>query len=223
MFEWDLKKRVIAGILACGIVSGGIYFSKIYQPSYKTDEIYSSALDDFVNGDYQNAYYLFSKITIFSPLKPVAVYHRAECARMLNDDKSEIRQYEILFNNYPKHQLSIRSRYLAAQKLIKDKPKVAKKYFEYIIHNAPDTDYAIASEYYLGCTKSGEVIYWQIDSANRIRTGKIMQYDPTTGGRLKKTSGAKRAEEEGKAREKERGKGKAGKKNRTDCQITKAP
>ena len=150
MFEWDLKKRVIAGILACGIVSGGIYFSKIYQPSYKTDEIYSSALDDFVNGDYQNAYYLFSKITIFSPLKPVAVYHRAECARMLNDDKSEIRQYEILFNNYPKHQLSIRSRYLAAQKLIKDKPKVAKKYFEYIIHNAPDTDYAIASEYYLG-------------------------------------------------------------------------
>ena len=48
----------------------------------------------------------------------------------------------------------------------------------------------LMSEYYLGCTKSGEVIYWQIDSANRIRTGKIMQYDPITGKRLKKTSGA---------------------------------
>ena len=150
MFEWDLKKRVIAGTLAFSIIFVGVYILNIYQPSYKTDEIYSAALEDLSNGNYQNAYYLFSKVTMFSPLKPIAVYHRAECAKMLNDDESEIRQYEILFNNYPKHSLSIRSRYLAAQKLVKIKPKVAKKYFEYIIDHAADTDYAIASEYYLG-------------------------------------------------------------------------
>ena len=150
MFEWDLKKRVIAGILICGIVSGGIYFTKIYQPSSKTDEIYTSALADFEKGDYQNAYYLFSKVSLFSNLKPVAIYHRAECARMLGDDKSEIKQYQLLFNNYPEHKLSIRARYLAGQKLLKDRPELAKKYFEKIIHNAPDTDYAIAADYYLG-------------------------------------------------------------------------
>ena len=149
MFEWDVKKRVIAAALAGIIVLSGVY-AKFYQPSSKTDEIYSAALQDYASGDYQNAYYLFSKISMFSNLKPVAIYHRAECAKMLGDDRSEIKQYQILFNNYPGHKLSIRSRYLAGQKLVKDKPQVAKKYFEYIIANAPDTDYAIASEFYLG-------------------------------------------------------------------------
>ena len=150
MFEWDLRKKVIASAIAFGVLSTGVFFALVYQSPAKTDEIYSAALKDFENGDYQNSYYLFSKIGLFSKLKPVAIYHRAECARMLDDDKSELKQYQLLFNNYPKHKLSIRSRYLAGQKLIKERPQLAKKYFEYIIHNAPKTDYAIASDYYLG-------------------------------------------------------------------------
>ena len=116
----------------------------------KTNEIYKTALDDLKKGEYQNAYYLFSKISLTSNLKPIAIYHRAECAKMIGDNKSELRQYEILFNNYPKHKLSLKSRYLAAQKLIETKPEIAKRYFEYIIKNAQNTDYAIASEYFLG-------------------------------------------------------------------------
>ena len=151
MFEWDLKKKVIAGALSIGIIfSTGFYFGAIYQPASKTDKIYKSALENFNKGDYQNAYYLFSRITMFSNLKPIAIYHRAECAKMLGDDKSELKQYEILFNNYPKHVLSTKARYLAGQMLYKEKPQIAEKYFEYIINNAPNTDYAIASEYYLG-------------------------------------------------------------------------
>lgn len=151
MFEWDLRNKVIAGSIAAIILlSVGLYFGKIYQSPAKTDKIYSEALTDFKNGKYQNAYYLFSRITLFSNLKPIAIYHQAECAKMLNDDKSELKQYQFLFNNYPKHKLSIRSKYLAGQKLLNEKPQLAKKYFESIIHNAPDTDYAIASEYYLG-------------------------------------------------------------------------
>ena len=145
-----MKKRVMAGVIAGIIlVSAGI-FASVYQPAEKTDEIYKAAMQDFKDGNYQNAYYLFSKITLFSNLKPVAIYHRGECAKMLGDDKSELKQYQLLFNNYPKHKLSLRTRYLAGQKLVKDRPQLAKKYFEYIIHNAPDSDYAIASEYYLG-------------------------------------------------------------------------
>ena len=37
-------------------------------------------------------------------------------------------------------------------------------------------------------TKDGSVIYWYIDKENRIRSGKIMQYDPQTGKRIKNTS-----------------------------------
>lgn len=150
MFDWDYKNKILVGTIVGIVTFLIVIFACVYQPQEKTDKIYTSALEDFKSGDYQNAYYLFSKISMFSNLKPVAIYHRAECAKMLGDNKSELKQYEILFNNYPKHTLSIKSRYLAGQKLIENNPNVAKKYFEYIIANAPDTDYAIASEYYLG-------------------------------------------------------------------------
>lgn len=149
MANWDMKNKIIAGLL-CFIVVIACLFACSYQSESKTEKIYKAALDDFNSGKYQNSYYLFSKISFKSNLKPIAIYHRAECAKMLGDNKSELKQYEILFNNYPRHKLSIKARYLAAQKLIESKPAVAQRYFEYIIKNAPNTDYAIASEYFLG-------------------------------------------------------------------------
>jgi hypothetical protein len=44
--------------------------------------------------------------------------------------------------------------------------------------------------YALGATKNKEVIFWQIDINGKVRTGKIMQYNPLTGKRLKHESGA---------------------------------
>ncbi len=37
----------------------------------------------------------------------------------------------------------------------------------------------------LGATKDGSVIFWQIDSKGQCRSGKIIQYDPDTGHRIK--------------------------------------
>ncbi len=51
------------------------------------------------------------------------------------------------------------------------------------IHNA-------AENYALGATKNKEVIFWQIDIMGKVRTGKIMQYNPATGKRIKHKSGA---------------------------------
>ena len=48
----------------------------------------------------------------------------------------------------------------------------------------------MAEKYALGATKSKEVIFWQIDIQGKVRTGKIMQYNPTTGRRIKHESGA---------------------------------
>lgn len=42
----------------------------------------------------------------------------------------------------------------------------------------------VAADYYLGTTKSRDVIFWQVDSQRRIRTGKLMAYDPETGHRV---------------------------------------
>ena len=48
-----------------------------------------------------------------------------------------------------------------------------------------DTVAALTDTYRLGVTRSRDVIYFQIDTAGRIRTGKIMKYDPATGRRIK--------------------------------------
>lgn len=49
---------------------------------------------------------------------------------------------------------------------------------------------SIGDKYAIGATKNKEIIYWQIDSKGKVRTGKIMQYDPLTGKRIKHESGA---------------------------------
>ena len=48
----------------------------------------------------------------------------------------------------------------------------------------------LMKDYCLGCTKDKGIIFWQIDINNRVRTGKQMQYNPTTGKRIKDESGA---------------------------------
>ena len=48
----------------------------------------------------------------------------------------------------------------------------------------------IGDNYALGATKNKEVIFWQIDTKGKVRTGKIMQYNPETGRRIKHESGA---------------------------------
>jgi hypothetical protein len=48
----------------------------------------------------------------------------------------------------------------------------------------------IGENYALGATKNKEVIFWQIDIHGKVRTGKIMQYNPATGRRIKHESGA---------------------------------
>lgn len=45
-------------------------------------------------------------------------------------------------------------------------------------------------DYHLGGTPSKEVIFWQVDASDKIRTGKIMRYDPETGKRIKSQTGA---------------------------------
>ncbi len=53
------------------------------------------------------------------------------------------------------------------------------KYFEPL-----ELAYTI-DKYRIGDAKDGRTVYWQIDEDNRVRTGKIMLYDPLTGHRVK--------------------------------------
>lgn len=44
--------------------------------------------------------------------------------------------------------------------------------------------------YRIGSTKDKRIIYWQIDDKDRVRTGKMMLYNPDTGRRVKNKPGA---------------------------------
>jgi hypothetical protein len=43
----------------------------------------------------------------------------------------------------------------------------------------------LMEDYRLGATRDGAVIFWQIDRENKVRTGKVMQYNPEDGHRVK--------------------------------------
>ena len=47
----------------------------------------------------------------------------------------------------------------------------------------------LMQDYALGATKDGSIIYWQIDVQGRVRTGKVMKYNPETGHRIKDDGG----------------------------------
>ena len=48
----------------------------------------------------------------------------------------------------------------------------------------------LLDEYRLGATRDGAVIFWQIDKNGKVRTGKVMQYNPEDGHRIKAEQGA---------------------------------
>ena len=47
----------------------------------------------------------------------------------------------------------------------------------------------LMQDYALGATKDGSMIYWQIDTKGRVRTGKVMKYNEKTGHRIKDAGG----------------------------------
>ena len=146
------EKKTLAGccvlaVLAAGVVCAGLF---LHQTPSKSRQIFADALSDMHDKDYSNAYYLFSRISFLSNLKPIALYHQGECADKLEDYDTAVKKYKMLFPIYPSNKLSLKAKYLAAQNLVNTNPNLAEKYFKEILESAPHSDYAIAAEYYLG-------------------------------------------------------------------------
>ena len=92
-------------------------------------------------------------------MKPVAIYRQALCASALGDEKSELRRYQQLFNNYPSDKLSIESKYLAGQLVLDNNPNLALKYFKSVSKLTTDEDYKIASEFYKAKITASKIRY----------------------------------------------------------------
>lgn len=158
-FLRDRDKGIIAVVIFLLCLICGFYFAKIYQPEAKTIKIYKQALKDYENQNYSNAYFLFSKVSHLSSLKPVALYRQTRCAKILGDEKSELHRYQQLFKRYPKSKLSMEAKYGAAQILLDDEPALALKYFNEVSKSSMPDDYKVASEYYISRILASKLKY----------------------------------------------------------------
>ncbi|ULB35154.1 DUF6371 domain-containing protein [Proteiniphilum propionicum] len=80
---------------------------------------------------------------------------------------------------------------LIPRKYVKESVSANSNFVRFLCKHFPRENVKKAIENYaLGATKNGSVIFWQIDIKGNVRTGKIMQYNPDTGKRIKHKSGA---------------------------------
>ena len=113
-------------------------------------ENYSTALEDYKASDYEKAYQEFGKVPSGSTLKPSALFRQARCATNMGKNELAIKKYNRIVKNGSKSSIAPISEYNMANLMFDSNDKDAKKHFKKIIKKYPTSDYAIASEYYLG-------------------------------------------------------------------------
>ncbi|MBO5739221.1 transglycosylase SLT domain-containing protein [bacterium] len=111
---------------------------------------YQKALKSYKDFDYEKAYYEFSKVPSGSTLKEPALFRQARCATNLGKKELAVRKYNRILHSKTKSSIVPISEYNMAILLLDLKDDDAQKHFKNIIKKHPTSDYAIASEYYLG-------------------------------------------------------------------------
>ena len=74
---------------------------RFIQTDSVAKRIYSQGLDDLKNGDLQNAYYNFSKISKYNSFYEAALFRQGLISSELNDNQSAIKAYETLLYKFP--------------------------------------------------------------------------------------------------------------------------
>lgn len=144
-----MKDKIIAlvVILLITLAGGCFIYSKISEKNDMSE--YSAGLKLYRQEEYHSAYKHFGKISLFSNIKTPALFRQARSATLLGDIKGAKRNYNLLLLLYPHSQLYVVSEYNLAMLLYENGDNSARKHFVHIIKYYPDTDYALASEYYV--------------------------------------------------------------------------
>ena len=111
---------------------------------------YSTALEAYKASDYEKAYQEFGKVPSGSALKSSALFRQARCATNMGKKELAIKKYNKIVHTGSKSSIAPISEYNMANLMYETQDKAAKKHFKKIIKKYPTSDYAIASEYYLG-------------------------------------------------------------------------
>lgn len=113
-------------------------------------EKYSAALEAYKSSDYEKAYEEFGKVPSGSSLKPPALFRQARCATNMDKKELAIKKYNRIVHSRAKSSIAPISEYNMANLMFEIQDKGAKWHFKHIIKKYPNSDYAVASQYYLG-------------------------------------------------------------------------
>lgn len=67
--------------------------------------------------------------------------------------------------------------------------KNTSSFYKFLLSKFPKKDVIEVEYNYNLCAKDESIIFWQVDQLNRIRSGKVMDYNPATGKRIKDKDG----------------------------------
>ena len=111
---------------------------------------YQTALQSYKNSDFEKAYLEFGKVPSGSCLKESALFRQARCATVLGKKELAIKKYKKIMHSRTKSSIVPISEYNMATLMHELKIPNASQHFKNLIKKHPTSDYAIASEYYLG-------------------------------------------------------------------------
>ena len=120
-------------------------------------EAYKTALAYYKDADYEKAYQAFGKVPSASCLKESALFRQARSATVMNKKELAIKKYNKIAHSGSKTSICPISEYNMAILMYEIKDKGAARHFKNIIKKHPTSDYAIASEYYLGLIEADKL------------------------------------------------------------------
>ena len=126
--------------------------------SDKDLKAYSQGLQYVRQGDFENAYYNFSNVSKTSGIYEIALLRQAMSADKLNDSQTAEKKYRLFIEKYPESVFIEKAYYSLAQNCFKEKDYYrAEKTFNDIKKFFKDSDYAKASDYFLGLIQKEKI------------------------------------------------------------------
>lgn len=148
------KTLIIISVITIFIFLTGVILNKKYgfiQTNETAKRIYLQGLNDIKNGDLQNAYFNFSKISGFNDYYEAAVFRQGLIATELQDNESAIKAYETLLYKFPNTFFAEKSIYnLAVAYFNLNQKEKAYANFMLLTKKYSKSDYADAANYFLG-------------------------------------------------------------------------
>jgi soluble lytic murein transglycosylase len=165
-----MKRNIIIFLMILTVLTGAYVLSGqnscLNAPDLNRG-FYKQALKLENQNEYKEAYYAYKKVSPFYSAYDGVLYHQAECAAQIEDEKTAIKKLETLILKYPQSKLLPAAYYKLGQAYIRThQDKKAEKTFKKIVHKYPKSDYKIAAYYYLGIVNtktnpSSAIWFWK--------------------------------------------------------------